>query len=1067
MVAYTQAATGKMGGLFSDLGGVLTKAFVIGGVADIIDKGMDLASQQESIQAVQANLIKNQGLSGAAFVGNLSTVAGSVSALKKDGEQYSKVLNQQATTLSLQTGIQKNQIVQAQNLLLPNQDLANLYKKMPQTFQQTLSVAANVAAVMGNSSGGLTSSARMLARVMADPAKHMSAMTRMGIQLSKQEQLRIGRTEAMNGLMAAQEQFLQLINKHTKGAAEAAMSPVERMQNDLNLLMQTLGTGLLPILDQMASILTVTLQPLLNVITAAASAFTPIATAIGKDIGNLLVAFQPLINLMVNGIIPAIMSIFQPIFGFITTIATDLNSLFNNKAIKTLLADFSALADEIVKALMPGLDALMKVFKQMESDGTLDALMKSWLAVLQAIMPILPAMATAFANILIAIAPLIEVGAKWFTTFALGFAKVEGWLVRIVDDVTKWATHWNGILEIAGGALLAFFGAKFAINAILMPFKAIGQGAELAMKALERLVVVQKSAFGNLSGANPLKYLGQYRLGIGKGQEELAYRKINELVNRGEMPVRLAERYRTMTQMQGPSEKAAFRQERRGELYAAIRQQNPGALKNYLLGNLSPEDIQRMNSNALVEVAHEQLDVQEKTLAQITEMGIGGSGSNTAQNVAKAVENVPGFGSFTREENGLYVSDNFSNPKTAEAQALLAESAVKQTIASENIAKSMRGSRFFGALGGMGRMGGGLMGAGMGAGMAAMGFMGGNPFANLSSFSTLGNIGTKKSVDFQTMANSAMQLSMVLSGIGPMFTGIKDMVSGLGNVFSSVFSKAASDAVASTTEMATAVSGETATATAETTTKYATMTMEANAAYGEITAIATASNATIAAEEAGLMAEGVGFFAEMIAGWTATAVAVFAATWPIALVVLAIAGVIAITYVLVTHWNTVKKFVVDVWHAIVDAAKWAGTEIMKGLDAVGDWFTSLWNTITKLGTTIWDGMYNGFVDTVNLIIKAWDALTGWIPWLGGAVHVNTLSTIGGPSTATALAHSATAVASGNTAGIGGGTVQVASGAIQINVNGTTDPQHVADLVAHHVNEQVLKPLRYTLKTRGR
>jgi len=1056
MVDYTVAATGKMGLLFRDLGGVLTKSFVIGGIADILSKGMELASAQESMQAVQANLIKNQNLANSAFVGKLTTVAGSVSALKPLGEQYSALLDQQATTLSLQTGYQKNSIVQAQNLLLPNQDLANLFKKHTEAFQKTLSVASDIAATMGTNGSGIAGSAKMLSRILVDPVKHLSSMSRMGIQLSRDEKLRLGRTFAMNGLMAAQLQLLTLIDKHTKGTAEAAMSPVERMQNDLKLLMQTLGTGLLPILDQMASILTVTLQPLLNVITAAAQAFTPISTAIGKDIGNLLVAFQPLINLMVNGVIPAIMKVFQPIFGFITTIATDLNSLFSNKAMKSLINDFSILADTIVKALMPGLNALMDVFKKMEKDGTLNALMQAFLVALQAIMPVLPAMATAFANILVAIAPLVEVGAQFFTKFLLGFAKIEGTLATVVDAVVKFSTHFNGIIKAAGFVLLAFFGAKFAINTILMPFKAIGQGAELAMKALTRLTVVQKKAFGNISGANPLKYLGQYRRGVGKGQEELAYRKINEMVALGELPARVAERYRTAVEKQGPSEKAAFKQERRGELYAAMRQKSPDLLKNYLLGKLTPEDIKRMNTNALVEIGEHSLDELEKIREAITKDASENrrrrAEGTTAKNVATAIKETPGI----------------SAAKNAESQALIAKSVAKQTIASETIAKSMRGNRISGAFGGMGRMGGGLMGAGMGAGMAAMGFMGGNPFANLSSFGTLGNIGTKKSVDFQTMANSAMQLSMVLSGIAPMFTGIKDMVSGLGNVFSSVFARAAGDAVASTSEMAGAVTAETTTATAETTAKYATMTMEANAAYGEITAVATASNATIAAEQAGLMVEGAGFFAEMIAGWTATAVAVWAAMAPLLPFALAIAAVVAVTYLLITHWNTVKKFVVDVWHSIVDAAKWAGSEIMKGLDAIGGWFTSLWNTITKLGKSIWDGMYNGFVGTVNLIIKAWNALTGWIPWLGGAVHINPLKTIGGAdNTAKTLAHSANAVANGHTAGMNnGGNMTVAPGAVQINVHGVTDPVAVGNIVNHHVTEHLHK-LRYTLRTTGR
>jgi len=644
LVGYASAATSKIGGFFGDLGGIITKSFAVAGISAAIDKGMDLASQQQSLQSVQAQLIKNQKMSGAEFAGSIQTVAGSVSALNKAGEQYSATLNNQATTLSLQTGIAKNQIIQAQNLLLPNQDLANLFEKQKSSFQNTTMLAANLAAVMGSSSGaggsGITGAARMVARTLADPAKHMSAMTRYGITLSTTEQARIKSLQASGGLLAAQNQFLIDMNQHTQQLAEKSMSPVERMQNDIQLLVQSLGQGLLPILDQMASTFTTVIGPLVPIFTLVAQTMGQISATVGQAIGNIVTAFTPLLQLFVQAFVPALVQVVAPIATFFGEMANTFKSLFTPKVMTEITTFFTDIATQIVKNIQPGLQAVAGVFNQMANNGTLTALLQSVLGVFQALGPILPTVATSMADILIAIAPLIQDVAKMLTAFVNTFTKGLQKVVGFFDGLMKGATHFQKILKAVGDVMVALAAVWFADKIFLTPIKAMTEGIFAMTTGLLKFQTVygRTGAMGGLFGKNSqgVKGIAGFKLGKAEGQKQISMRSLNEMLEKGEIAPRTYRSLSRQLEVEGPQEKALYKHQRLQEIPGIGRffGGSGGNAKNWLLG---PDQIK--NQKALDQL--QALDDNTTALDRSTEAlsNISSSSSNSPiNNLSKKLE---------------------------------------------------------------------------------------------------------------------------------------------------------------------------------------------------------------------------------------------------------------------------------------------------------------------------------------------------------------------------------------------------------------------------------------------
>lgn len=442
---------------YNELGSIIRRAVGWAGAYIALEKGIDLASEQIKLQKVQAQLITNNNLKQAQFVGHLvGWTKQTKDGLQTSDRWYSSALDAQANKLSLLTGISKNQFIHAQNLILPNKDLGKLLAANKGTMDKFLLSAANMSDIMGGGGeGSIVGSARILTRVLTDPAHRMSALVRTGVSLSKQEQQRIKAVEATQGLLAAQEMLLAKIQEHTKNVAVVSRSPIERLKNDMSLLKQSLGVGLIPILEAMAKALeplVVALQPAFE---AMAEVIKKTAESLGESLGKILGLFTPILKGFVESFLPGILTVFNTILKAVADIAEPLSkALIPILDPKTGIGKaFTDMANQIAKNLMPAVEELARAFGELFSDKKFQ---QDLIDMFTSLAPILPQLTIAVTEFLKAITPGIVFLMPYFVKFVTFLAKISAWFATGVAEVAKFA-----------GKIMDFFN-HFAIGKVLV-----------------------------------------------------------------------------------------------------------------------------------------------------------------------------------------------------------------------------------------------------------------------------------------------------------------------------------------------------------------------------------------------------------------------------------------------------------------------------------------------------------------------------------------------------------------------------------------------------------------------
>jgi len=460
------------------------------GVALGVEKGLDLASIQVSAQKVQSTLLNNQKAIGSSFVGTLTAldganktmITGSMSAssfskiAQGNLQLYSSQLDNMATQMSLQTGIAKNQVVQAQNLLLPNKDLVKLFSQQAGTMQESLNAAANISAIMGGNGRGIAGTSRMLGRLLADPAKSMGSMKRFGVTLSQQEQARIKQVEKTNGLLAAQALFLKDITQHTQGLAVNSISPMEKLKNSVTIIFQTLGLGLLPILDTMAKDLAGVVNSLLPILQGLQGPMRMISDQLGKGLSMILAAVVPLVQIFSQGFLPLIVKVAATLFEGFGQVAKVIDTFLNNH-MKQIVAVFTTLTNIIASGLTTGLNEIAGAFQQMANSGQLGDLFQSLTQSLQIMMPILPAVLDAFSQFIIALLPIavqmLPVMVQSFRLFAILMKSIFLPVAKLVSEILKvWQEYFKGLDPLIAGLAAIWF----TRDLFVLPLNAIADG---------------------------------------------------------------------------------------------------------------------------------------------------------------------------------------------------------------------------------------------------------------------------------------------------------------------------------------------------------------------------------------------------------------------------------------------------------------------------------------------------------------------------------------------------------------------------------------------------------------
>jgi len=121
----------------------------------------------------------------------------------------------------------------------------------------------------------------------------------------------------------------------------------------------------------------------------------------------------------------------------------------------------------------------------------------------------------------------------------------------------------------------------------------------------------------------------------------------------------------------------------------------------------------------------------------------------------------------------------------------------------------------------------------------------------------------------------------------------------------------------------------------------------------------------------------------------------FAAFWPVALVIAAIAAVGIAIYLLRDKFVEVFHWIVHNWPILVDIIFGpigvAATQIYQNWDAIVRFLQSTVAVFARIGTDIWNALFAGFRAAVDAFATAWNdtlgainfKIPGWVPGLGG------------------------------------------------------------------------------------
>ena len=157
-----------------------------------------------------------------------------------------------AGELAKLTGVDDGAIQAGQNLLSTFTKVRNEVGKGNDIFTQATELGLDMATALGTDASG---AALQLGKALNDPIKGVTALSRAGVSFTQQQRDQIKTLTESGRLLDAQKIILGELKTQFGGAAEAAADPVAKLANTMGELRESVGAGLLPIIDRAANAL--------------------------------------------------------------------------------------------------------------------------------------------------------------------------------------------------------------------------------------------------------------------------------------------------------------------------------------------------------------------------------------------------------------------------------------------------------------------------------------------------------------------------------------------------------------------------------------------------------------------------------------------------------------------------------------------------------------------------------------------------------------------------------------------------------------------------------------------
>lgn len=313
----------KVGALALMAGGFLAGKFLKGAIED--------ARESAVVTARTENVIRSMGLTA-------KVSAGQIGAL--------------ATSISNKTGIDDEAIQSGQNLLLTFRNVARDAGKAGGVFDQTSRLMVDLSAAMGTDAKG---AAIQLGKALNDPTKGISALTRVGVSFSAQQQEQIKKFQESGQLAKAQGIILGELKNQFGGAAAAMATPADRLKVTYGNLKEQIGAALIPTVDKF-----------LNLLLDAAPRVSAAISSIGPAFGRVQAFLAPFVAMVQGlfsggaggGLIAGIVSFAQSIATQALPILQRLGAIFTG----SVLPAITSVAQSIAANFLPVLQTMTATF---------------------------------------------------------------------------------------------------------------------------------------------------------------------------------------------------------------------------------------------------------------------------------------------------------------------------------------------------------------------------------------------------------------------------------------------------------------------------------------------------------------------------------------------------------------------------------------------------------------------------------------------------------------------------------------------------------------------------------
>jgi hypothetical protein len=170
------------------------------------------------------------------------------SETQKVTDRITKLAEAQGTEL----GISNLTIKATQAKLLTFKNLAKSANTVGGAFDRANKAALDMAAAGFGSAEG---NAVQLGKALENPIKGIAALAKSGVTFTDQEKEKIKTLVESNKMLEAQEMVLAAIETQVGGTAKATADDTKRMQEGFAQFQQSLGLGLLPILEAVTPVL--------------------------------------------------------------------------------------------------------------------------------------------------------------------------------------------------------------------------------------------------------------------------------------------------------------------------------------------------------------------------------------------------------------------------------------------------------------------------------------------------------------------------------------------------------------------------------------------------------------------------------------------------------------------------------------------------------------------------------------------------------------------------------------------------------------------------------------------